>query len=132
MVICECKVDLAHVIKKTFTVVHEDIPKCMPKKSCHEHELLDNRGFESRRASDDVSPVAWISPSGLKKTVHNMCARTFNLFQFYFRKALSFGKKKCLNDNFLKALQKCALSENGYRIFQICAKRILSAPCRGC
>ena len=68
MVKYACKVTSSRCLSQSFTAVHEDIPKCMPE----EHLLLepvklDIRGFESRRASQDVSPVAWFCPSGRKK-----------------------------------------------------------------
>ena len=68
MVKYACKVTSSRCLSQSFTAVHEDIPKCMPE----EHLLLepvklDIRGFESRRALQNVSPVDWFCPSGRKK-----------------------------------------------------------------
>ena len=68
MVKYACKVTSSRCLSQSFTAVHEDVPKCMPE----EHLLLepvklDIRGFESRRALQNVSPVDWFCPSGHKK-----------------------------------------------------------------
>lgn len=91
MVKYACKVTSSRCLSQSFTAVHEDIPKCMPE----EHLLLepvklDIRGFESRRALQNVSPVDWFCPSGRKKERYTKsCARTF-----LFRHSLSFGKAR--------------------------------------
>ena len=91
MVKYACKVTSSRCLSQSFTAVHQDIPKCMPE----EHLLLepvklDIRGFESRRALQNVSPVDWFCPSGRKKERYTKsCARTF-----LFRHSLSFGKAR--------------------------------------
>ena len=69
MVKYACKVTRGGCLSQSFTAVHEDIPKCMPEEHLHlEPTKLSIRGFESRRALKNVSPVVWkICPSGRKK-----------------------------------------------------------------
>ena len=69
MVKYACKVTSSRCLSQSFTAVHEDIPKCMPEEFLHlEPVKLDIRGFESRRALQNVSPAVWkICPSGRKK-----------------------------------------------------------------
>ena len=126
MVKYACKVTSSECLSQSFTAVHEDVPKCMPE----EHLLLepvklDIRGFESRRALQNVSPVDWFCPSGRKRTVHEIVCENVFIQRFVIiqqrekRLGVSFG-----------AMQKHALPENGYRVIPIGAKRVLSAPCR--
>ena len=68
MVKYACKVTSSRCLSQSFTAVHEDIPKCMPEEFLLlEPVKLDIRGFESRRALQNVSPVDWFCPSGRKK-----------------------------------------------------------------
>ena len=91
MVKYACKVTSSRCLSQSFTAVHEDIPKCMPEEFLLlEPVKLDIRGFESRRALQNVSPVDWFCPSGRKKERYTKsCARTF-----LFRHSLSFGKAR--------------------------------------
>ena len=79
MVKYACKVTSSRCLSQSFTAVHEDVPKCMPEEHLHlEPVKLDIRGFESRRALQNVSPVDWFCPSGRKKERYTKsCARTF-------------------------------------------------------
>ena len=73
MVKYACKVTSSRCLSQSFTAVHEDIPKCMPEEFLLlEPVKLDIRGFESRRALQNVSPVDWFCPSGRKRTVHEI------------------------------------------------------------
>ena len=90
MVKYACKVTSSRCLSQSFTAVHEDVPKCMPEEFLLlEPVKLDIRGFESRRALQNVSPVDWFCPSGRKKRYTKSCARTF-----LFRHSLSFGKAR--------------------------------------
>ena len=81
MVKYACKVTSSRCLSQSFTAVHEDVPKCMPEEFLRlEPVKLDIRGFESRRALQNVSPVDWFCPSGRKRTVHEIvCGNVFNL-----------------------------------------------------
>ena len=81
MVKYACKVTSSRCLSQSFTAVHEDIPKCMPEEFLLlEPVRLDIRGFESRRALQNVSPVGWFCPSGRKRTVHEIvCENVFIL-----------------------------------------------------
>ena len=130
MVKYACKVTRGGCLSQSFTAVHEDIPKCMPE----EHLLLepvklDIRGFESRRALQNVSPVDWFCPSGRKKNgTHKpsliVCENVFILTFVIIRQS-----EKCFGTS-RRAMQKQALPENGYRVIPNSAKRFLSALCR--
>ena len=93
MVKYACKVTSSRCLSQSFTAVHEDIPKCMPEERLLlEPVKLDIRGFESRRALQNVSPVDWFCPSGRKKERYTKsCARTFLIWH-----SLSFGKARVL------------------------------------
>ena len=68
MVKYACKVTSSRCLSQSFTAVHEDVPKCMPEEFLLlEPVKLDIRGFESRRALQNVSPVDGFCPSGRKK-----------------------------------------------------------------
>ena len=91
MVKYACKVTSSRCLSQSFTAVHEDIPKCMPE----EHLLLepvklDIRGFESRRALQNVSPVDWFCPSGRKKNGTRYRVRE----NISVQDSLSFGKAR--------------------------------------
>ncbi len=80
MVKYACKVTSSRCLSQSFTAVHEDVPKCMPEEFLLlEPVKLNIRGFESRRALQNVSPVDWFCPSGRKKrTVHEIvCENVF-------------------------------------------------------
>ena len=81
MVKYACKVTSSRCLSQSFTAVHEDVPKCMPEEFLLlEPVKLDIRGFESRRALQNVSPVDWFCPSGRKRTVHEIvCENVFIL-----------------------------------------------------
>lgn len=126
MVKYACKVTSSRCLSQSFTAVHEDIPKCMPE----EHLLLepvklDFRGFESRRALQNVSPVDWFCPSGRKKngTRNRVRERFFLTFVIIRQSEKCFGTSR-------RAMQKQALPEGGYRVIPNSAKRFLSALCR--
>ena len=123
MVKYACKVTSSRCLSQSFTAVHEDIPKCMPE----EHLLLepvklDIRGFESRRALQNVSPVDWFCPSGRKKNGTRNRVRE----RFYSDIRYHSAKREISR----RAMQKQALPENGYRVIPNSAKRFLSALCR--
>ena len=110
--------------------MHEDVPKCMPEEHLHlEPVKLDIRGFESRRALQNVSPVDWFCPSGRKRNgTHKpsliVCENVFILTFVIIRQSEKhFGASR-------RAMQKQALPENGYRVIPNSAKRFLSAQCR--
>ena len=68
MVKYACKGASSGCLSRSFTAVHEEVPKCMPEEFLLREPLkLDVRGFESRRALQNVSPVDWFCPSGRKK-----------------------------------------------------------------
>ena len=126
MVKYACKVTSSRCLSQSFTAVHEDVPKCMPE----EHLLLepvklDIRGFESRRALQNVSPVDWFCPSGRKKngTRNRVRERFYSDIRYHSAKRECFGTSR-------RAMQKRALPENGYRVIPNSAKRFLSALCR--
>lgn len=130
MVKYACKVTSSRCLSQSFTAVHEDIPKCMPEEFLLlEPVKLDIRGFESRRALQNVSPVDWFCPSGRKKNgTHKpsliVCENVFNLTFVIIRQSEKrFGASR-------RAMQKRALPENGYRVIPNSAKRFLSALCR--
>ena len=130
MVKYACKVTSSRCLSQSFTAVHEDIPKCMPEEFLHlEPVKLDIRGFESRRALRNVSPVDWFCPSGRKKNgTHKpsliVCENVFILTFVIIRQS-----EKCFGTS-RRAMQKRALPENGYRVIPNSAKRFLSAQCR--
>ena len=68
--------------------MHEDIPKCMPEEFLLlEPVKLDIRGFESRRALQNVSPVDWFVLRDAKDDAHDIvCERTF-LFRIRYHSA---------------------------------------------
>ena len=89
MVKYACKVTSSRCLSQSFTAVHKDIPKCMPE----EHLLLepvklDIRGFESRRALQNVSPVDWFCPSGRQKngTRHRVRERFYSDIRYHSAK----------------------------------------------
>lgn len=126
MVKYACKVTSSRCLSQSFTAVHEDIPKCMPEEHLHlEPVRLDIRGFESRRALQNVSPVDWFCPSGRKKngTRNRVRERFYSDIRYHSAKQECFGTSRT-------AMQKQALPENGYRVILISAKRFLSALCR--
>ena len=126
MVKYACKVTSSRCLSQSFTAVHEDVPKCMPE----EHLLLepvklDIRGFESRRALQNVSPVDWICPSGRKITCRKLYEQNVTVQKFVIIRQ----SEKCSGTS-RRAMQKRALPENGYRVIPSSAKRFLSALCR--
>ena len=130
MVKYACKVTSSQCLSQSFTAVHEDVPKCMPEEFLLlEPVKLDIRGFESRRALQNVSPVDWFCPSGRKRNgTHKprliVCENVFNLTFVIIRQSEKrFGASR-------RAMQKRALPENGYRVIPNSAKRFLSALCR--
>ena len=126
MVKYACKVTSSRCLSQSFTAVHEDIPKCMPEERLHlEPVKLDIRGFESRRALQNVSPVDWFCPSGRKKngTRNRVRERFYSDIRYHSAKRECFGTSR-------RAVQKRALPENGYRVVPNSAKRFLSALCR--
>ena len=126
MVKYACKVTSSECLSKSFTAVHEDIPKCMPEEFLHlEPVKLDIRGFESRRALQNVSPVDWFCPSGRKKNGTRNRVRE----RFYSDIRYHSAKRECLGTS-RRAMQKQALPEGGYRVIPNSAKRFLSAQCR--
>ena len=73
----------------------------------HEPVKLSIRGFESRRALQNVSPVDWFCPSGRKRTVHEIvCENVFILTFVIIRQS-----EKCFGTS-RRAMQKQALPEN--------------------
>ena len=126
MVKYACKVTSSECLSQSFTAVHEDIPKCMPEEFLLlEPVKLDIRGFESRRALQNVSPVDWFCPSGRKKngTRNRVRERFYSDIRYHSAKRECFGTSR-------RAMQKQALPENGYRVIPNSAKRFLSALCR--
>ena len=85
-----------------------------------EHVKLDIRGFESRRALQNVSPVDWFCPSGRKKngTRNRVRERFYSDIRYHSAKRECFGTSR-------RAMQKQALPENGYRVIPNSAKRFL-------
>ena len=83
------------------------------------------RGFESRRALQNVSPVVWFVLRDAKRTVHEIVCE--NVFIMTFVIIRQSEKRLGLSRG---AMQKQALPENGYRVIPSCAKRSLSALCR--
>ena len=126
MVKYACKVTSSWCLSQSFTAVHEEVPKCMPEERLYlEPVKLDIRGFESRRALRNVSPVDWFCPSGRKRTVHEIvCENVFILTFVIIRQS---EKRLGISRG---AMQKHALPENGYRVIPNSAKSFLSALCR--
>ena len=126
MVKCACKVASSECLSRSFTAVHKDIPKCMPEEPLHPEPIkLSFRGFESRRALQNVSPVDWFCPSGRKKNGTRNRVRE----RFYSDIRYHSAKRECFVTS-RRAMQKRALPENGYRVIPNSAKRVLSALCR--
>ena len=126
MVKYACKVTSSQRLSQFFTAVHEDIPKCMPEEHLRlEPVKLDIRGFESRRALQNVSPADWFCPSGRKKNGTRKRVRE----RFYLTFVIIRQSEKCFGTS-RRAMQKQALPENGYRVIPNSAKRFLSALCR--
>ena len=126
MVKYACKVTSSECLSQSFTAVHEDVPKCMPEEFLLlEPVKLYIRGFESRRALQNVSPVDWFCPSGRKKngTRNRVRERFYSDIRYHSAKRECFGTSR-------RAMQKQALPENGYRVIPNSAKRFLSALCR--
>ena len=127
MVKYACKVTSSRCLSQSFTAVHEDIPKCMPEEFLLlEPVKLDIRGFESRRALQNVSPAVWkICPSGHKKngTRNRVRERFYSDIRYHSakREVLRYISQSNANG---------ALPENGYRVIRGGAKRFLSALCR--
>ena len=124
MVKYACKGASSGCLSRSFTAVHEDVPKCMPEEFLLLEPLkLDVRGFESRRALQNVSPVVWkICPSGRKKNGTRNRVRE----RFCFDHRYHSAKRDCFGTS-RRAMQKQALPENGYRVIPNSAKRFLSA-----
>ena len=124
------KICLQGYFKPVFeSILHGGARGCS-KVYAEEHLLLepvklDIRGFESRRALQNVSPVDWFCPSGRKRTVHEIvCENVFiQTFVIIRQSEKCFGTSR-------RAMQKQALPENGYRVIPNSAKRFLSALCR--
>jgi len=114
MVKYACKVTSSRCLSQSFTAVHEDIPKCMPEEHLHPEPVkLDIRGFESRRALQNVSPVDWFCPSGRKKNgTHKpgliVCENVFIQTFVIIRQS-----ETCIGTS-RRAMQKQALPEGGY------------------
>ena len=126
MVKYACKVPSSRCLSQSFTAVHEDIPKCMPEERLHTEPVkLDMRGFKSRRASKDVSPVGLVLSFGTQKMVHEIVSD--NIFYFYIR--YHSAKREVLR-YISQSNANGALPENGYRVISDSAKRFLSALCR--
>ncbi|MBQ7397934.1 MAG: hypothetical protein IJW09_03805, partial [Clostridia bacterium] len=72
---------------------------------------LDIRGFESRRALQNVSPVDWFCPSGRKKngTRNRVRDRFYSGFVIIRQSEKHFGASR-------RAMQTQAVPENGYRV----------------
>ena len=126
MVKYACKVTSSRCLSQSFTAVHEDVPKCMPEEHLHlEPVKLDFRGFESRRALQNVSPVDWFCPSGRKKngTRNRVRERFYSDIRYHSAKREALW---CISQSNANG----ALPENGYRVIPNSAKRFLSALCR--
>ena len=97
MVKYACKVTSSRCLSQSFTAVHEDIPKCMPEEFLLlEPVKLDIRGFESRRALQNVSPVDWFCPSGRKKngTRNRVRERFYSDIRYHSAKRECFGTSR--------------------------------------
>ena len=126
MVKYACKVTSSRCLSQSFTAVHEDVPKCMPEEFLLlEPVKLDIRGFESRRALQNVSPVDWFCPSGRKKNGTRNRVRE----RFYSDIRYHSAKREVLR-HISQSNANGALPENGYRVLPSSAKRFLSALCR--
>ena len=118
---------LSRCLSRSFTAVHEDIPKCMPE----EHLLLepvklDFRGFESRRMQKHIASGLEDLSFGTQKMTRTIsCAREHFCSGFVIIRQ----SEKCFGTP-RRAMQKQALPENGYRVIPNSAKRFLSALCR--
>ena len=77
------KICLQGYFKPVFESILHSGARGYSKVYAEEHLLLepvklDIRGFESRRALQNVSPVDWFCPSGRKRTVHEIvCENVF-------------------------------------------------------
>ena len=126
MVKYACKVTSSRCLSQSFTAVHEDIPKCMPEEFLLlEPVKLDIRGFESRRALQNVSPVDWFCPSGRKKNGTRNRVRERFISDIRYHSAKRETPRHISQSN-----ANGALPENGYRVIPNSAKRFLSALCR--
>ena len=106
MVKCACKVASSECLSRSFTAVHKDIPKCMPEEPLHPEPIkLSFRGFESRRASQNVSPVVWICPSGRKNGTRKRAQKIFYSKLRYHsakREKSAFSSEQCESEPCLK------------------------------
>ena len=126
MVKYACKVTSSRCLSQSFTAVHEDVPKCMPKNTCP-------LSCKARYSRVRIPPcVAKRIASGLvlsfgtqKRTVHEIvCENVFiQTFVIIRQSEKCFGISR-------RVMQKRALPENGYRVIPNSAKRFLSALCR--
>ena len=127
MVKYACKVTSSRCLSQSFTAVHEDVPKCMPKNTCS-LSLSSSIFAGSNPAVRCKTYRQWIGfvLRDAKRTVHEIvCENVFILTFVIIRQS-----EKCFGTS-RRAMQKQALPENGYRVLRIGAKRFLSAPCRG-
>ena len=119
MVKYACKVTSSRCLSQSFTAVHEDVPKCMPEEFLLlEPFKLDIRGFESRRALQNVSPVDWFCPSGRKKNGTRNRVRE----RFYSDIRYHSAKREVLR-HISQSNANGALPENGYRVIPNSAKK---------
>ena len=126
MVKYACKVTSSRCLSLSFTAVHEDIPKCMPKNTCSLN-LSSSIFAGSNPAVRCKTYRQWIGfvLRDAKRTVHEIvCENVFiQTFVIIRQSEKCFGTSR-------RAMQKQALPENGYRVIPNSAKRFLSALCR--
>ena len=126
MVKYACKVTSSRCLSQSFTAVHEDVPKCMPKNTCS-LSLSSSIFAGSNPAGRCKTYRQWIGfvLRDAKRTVHEIvCENVFILTFVIIRQS-----EKCFGTS-RRAMQKQALPENGYRVIPNSAKRFLSALCR--
>lgn len=126
MVKYACKVTSSRCLSQSFTAVHEDIPKCMPKNTCS-LSLSSSIFAGSNPAVRCKTYRQWIGfvLRDAKRTVHEIvCENVFILTFVIIRQS-----EKCFGTS-RRAMQKQALPGNGYRVIPNSAKRFLSALCR--
>ncbi len=130
MVKYACKVTSGGCLRLSFTAVHEDVPKCMSEEIMrHEPVKLSfNAGSNPAVRRKTYRQVDWLSFGTKRYAKGDFRVRErFIILLFSDRRHSARIEKPSL---FIKAVQKQALPESGYRAHPSGAKRNLSAPCR--
>ena len=125
MVKYACKVTSSGCLSSFFTAVREDIPTCMPEEILPAKSLSSSLFAGSNPAVRCGTYRLWI---GLSLGTQQKTARVTACRERFINQSRYHSAERGKTDFSVGAMQKRALPENGYRVFQIGAKRVLSAP----